>query len=48
MAPIALEGPKAVDFGQYKEQSAGPRTYVKEIEEHGSEGQPAAAVSTPN
>ncbi|MCJ1354998.1 MAG: hypothetical protein MMC33_004989 [Icmadophila ericetorum] len=42
MAPIALESPKILDLGHYKEQTAGPRTYVKEIEEHGSKDLPAA------
>ena len=47
MAPIALETQKpevVSNPGQYKEQSAGPKTYVKKIEEEGTKDQPAATV----
>jgi len=46
MAPIALETRKpeiVFNPGQYKEQTAGPKTYIKETEEKGTEDQPAAA-----
>ncbi|MCJ1372976.1 hypothetical protein MMC20_004202 [Loxospora ochrophaea] len=45
MAPIATAPPQAptISSGQYKEQSAGPGTYRKDIEEKGSENQPKAA-----
>lgn len=47
MAPIAIETrrPEVVlSPGQYKELSDGPKTYVKKVEEEGTEDQPAATV----
>ena len=47
MVPIAIETrrPEAVfGHGQYKEQASGPKTYVKQIEQEGTEDQPAAKV----
>ena len=51
MAPAALVVPqtdpiKTINTGQYKEQSAGPRTYVKEVEEKGSGEFEKATVGT--
>jgi hypothetical protein len=48
MAPTAVEIRKQPEVtanpGQYKEQSSGPRTYSKKIEEEGTHDQPKAKV----
>lgn len=48
MAPAATEDTQIEALpsyvGQYKEQSAGPKSYGKRVEERGSESQPKAAV----
>jgi hypothetical protein len=48
MAPSAIDIRKpeevAPSTGQYKEQSAGPNSYSKKVEEEGTEDQPKATV----
>ena len=48
MAPIAIgQNPKPeilFETTNYKEQAAGPKSYSRDIEERGSETQPAAKV----
>ena len=49
MAPAALLPPRTesivpINPDQYKEQSSGPGTYVKEVEEKGNEDFEKAAV----
>lgn len=50
MATITIERKQPellVAYGQYKEQSAGPGSYLKEAEEGGDGNIPKAAVRNP-